>query len=79
MSNKLSVDARLKEIRRDFVKLACALNKNGAYVDAAKVQSVIVSINELSEPCGIEGAERWAWPPRFDKDGNYVLVPDGRK
>ena len=77
MSNKLSVDTRLKEIRRDLVKLSAALNKNGAYVDAAKVQSIIVSVNELSEPCGIEGAERWAWPPRFDKDGNLVLISNG--
>lgn len=77
MTNKTSVDDRLSEIRRDLTKLVTALNKNGAYADALKVQSALVAINEFSEPCGIEGAARWAWPPRFDKDGNYVLVENG--
>ena len=73
-ANKTSVDDRLRAMRDDLSKLVTALNQDEQFNGARRIQAIIVSINGLIQPGALASTDRWAWPPRFTKDGAYVLV-----
>jgi hypothetical protein len=72
--SKQSVDDRLQAMRDDLVKLVAALNQDGQLIGARRVQSIAIAVEHLTQPGQLEATDRWMWPPRFDKQGEYVLV-----
>jgi hypothetical protein len=70
--SKQSVDDRLRAMRDDLVKLVAALNQDGELECAGRVQKIAVEIDDLV--ASLQCTDRWMWPPRFTKEGEYVLV-----
>ena len=72
--SKQSVDDRLRIMRDDLIKLVAALNVDGQYHGAQKVQQLIVELEGLAAIGGLQSTDRWAWPPRLDRTGMRILV-----